>query len=80
METSLTEATRGRIISATSYSKIALFRAGTGNNKSVVTVFANTVTTTKRIKNNDIDYLGSYYGRDGIDRAVKDIARYMNGY
>ena len=76
----LTETAKSKIKSATKDSKIALFKSTRDHLPDVEVVFDSTVATRNRIKNNDINYLGSYYGRDGVEKASRDVGRYMRGY
>ena len=72
MSISTTEVIKGRILSATEGSKIALFKAMKGNEAAIDAVFDNTISTQKRIKAGCEKYIGSYYGE--ADIADADIA------
>lgn len=57
-----------RVLSAKKESKIAIFKRVNFSGQFLDAVFDNTFETKQRIKNKDLNYLGSFYGRKDIHR------------
>lgn len=55
-----------RVLSAKKESKIAIFKRVNFSGQFLDAVFDNTFETKQRIKNKDLNYLGSFYGRKDI--------------
>lgn len=73
MSISTIELIKERIRSATESSKIAIFKSYRGRVVDVNAVFESTITTRDRINSGCSYYVGSYFGKSGINMMIRDI-------
>lgn len=73
MSISTTDLIKERIHSATEQSKIAVFKSYRGRTVDLNAVFESTVSTRERISAGCVNYVGSYFGKGGVDGFLEDI-------
>ena len=69
---------QSKILASTKVSKTAIFITfiKSSGDHSFDAVFDSTVQTRRRIKNNDPDYIGSYYGQAGYKDFLADSKKF----
>jgi hypothetical protein len=75
MSISSIEVIKGRILTATKNSKIAVFKDMKDGELALDAVFDNTIATQKRIELGCEKYVGSYYGSLNINGAIEDMRK-----